>query len=251
MLRGCKRSSTPSSFAKIQIDGHDAGSALRRICAANIAVPVAPLLIRNSSMTVAGSKRTVTITRLREDEYFIVTGTGYATRDATTSSITCSAKVPAIRRPVKLIDVTSASALSSWAPGRRISWPKRRGDLDEYHFPQHRTLRVHRWLRRFMRFACHSSGPGWELFVPTEYLVRSIAIKDAGESFGLRRGYRAIDCFVLKKARRYGAGFGPDYTPLEAGSASPSFHKAVSSARASAQWRRGRSAAAASSRRRP
>ncbi len=61
---------------------------------------------------------------------------------------------------------------------------------------------------------------GWELHVPSEYMVTVYdAIKAAGAEFSLRdAGYRALDSLRLEKGYRvWAADIGPDYTPLEAG----------------------------------
>ena len=61
---------------------------------------------------------------------------------------------------------------------------------------------------------------GWELHVPTEYMLTVYETLSArGAAFGLRdAGYRAIDSLRLEKGyRAWAADIGPDYTPLEAG----------------------------------
>ena len=61
---------------------------------------------------------------------------------------------------------------------------------------------------------------GWELHVPTEYLVTVYdALKEAGAAHGLcDAGYRAIDSLRLEKGYRvWAADIGPDFNPLEAG----------------------------------
>ena len=63
-------------------------------------------------------------------------------------------------------------------------------------------------------------GPGFELYVPTEFVAGVYdALVNAGTEFGLRdAGYYAIDALRIEAGRRaFGAELGPDETPLEAG----------------------------------
>ena len=88
-------------------------------------------------------------------------------------------------------------------------------------FPLRRPGRSFWRAHRFLALRVAYVGElGWELHVPSEYMVSVYdALKAAGADRGLRdSGYRAIDSLRLEKARRtWGHDVGPDYTPLEAG----------------------------------
>jgi len=207
-----------SSFAKFRLIGRNAAAALQRICAANVATPINTATYTQLLNERGGIEADLTVTRLAENEYFIVTGTGYATRDA-----------HHIRRSLRhetdvhLVDATSGfGCLAVMGPNAPVLLAKiAEGDIDDAAFPfgVGRSLSVDGAPVYALRVSFVGER-GFELFVPSEYLVRVYrVVKAAGEPLGLRdAGYRAIDSLRLEKARRvWGLDVGPDYTPLEAG----------------------------------
>ncbi len=207
-----------SSFAKFLLLGRGAETALQRICAANVATSVNVATYTQMLNGRGGIEADLTVTRLSEDRYLIVTGTGYATRDAHHIRRSLSAA-----DDVHLVDVTSAygclSLMGPRAPDLLATIVE--GEIDDASFPfgSAQSLFVDGAPVLALRVSFVGER-GWELFVPSEYLPRVYgAVKKAGEPFGLKdAGYRAIDSLRLEKARRiWGADIGPDYTPLEAG----------------------------------
>src|SRR5438094_4692939 len=71
-----------TSFAKLVLKGRDALSVLQRLCANEIDVPVGRMVYTAMLNERAGSESDVTITRVAPDTFFILTGSGQATRDA-------------------------------------------------------------------------------------------------------------------------------------------------------------------------
>ena len=70
-----------SSFAKYEVTGPDALRALDWICANDIAKPVGRLTYTQLLNTRGGIEADLTVARLAEDRFYVVTGTGFRTHD--------------------------------------------------------------------------------------------------------------------------------------------------------------------------
>jgi sarcosine dehydrogenase len=70
-----------TSFAKFTLKGRDAEAALSWIAANDVARPVGSLVYTQMLNDKGGIECDVTCARIAEDEYYIVTGTGFATHD--------------------------------------------------------------------------------------------------------------------------------------------------------------------------
>ena len=70
-----------SSFAKYELRGKDAEEALGWICANNVARPVGKLTYTQMLNSRGGIECDLTVARLAEDHFYIVTGTGFRTHD--------------------------------------------------------------------------------------------------------------------------------------------------------------------------
>ncbi len=70
-----------SSFAKYELSGPDAASALQWICAADVAKPPGRLTYTQLLNTRGGIEADLTVARLADDHFYIVTGTGFRTHD--------------------------------------------------------------------------------------------------------------------------------------------------------------------------
>ena len=160
----------------------------------------------------------VTIARIAEDEFYIVTGTGFATHDFNWISQNIPAGLNA-----QLVDITSAySVLSLMGPNARaILSSVTRNDVSArgFAFGQARTLGIAGCPVRALRIT-YVGELGWELHIPTEYaLTVYAALMSAGKAHGLiNAGYRVIEtCRLEKGYRAWGSDIGPDHTPIEAG----------------------------------
>ncbi|MFD1160753.1 GcvT family protein [Roseovarius aestuarii] len=207
-----------SSFAKFKLFGSDAVNVLQNICAANMAQEVGKIIYTPILNARGGIESDLTITRTAEDEYFVVTGTGSALRDA---SYIRSHIAP--EQDARLMEVTSGYAcLSAMGPQARALLSEiAENDLSDAAFPlgTARDIIVAGAPVTALRVA-FVGELGWEIYIPSEFAVTVYdAIKEAGRSHGTAdAGYRAIDSLRLEKARRlWGHEIGPDYTPLEAG----------------------------------
>ncbi|MDQ1848866.1 FAD-dependent oxidoreductase [Gemmobacter fulvus] len=207
-----------SSFAKFTLKGPDACAALQWIAAANVDRPAGSLIYTQMLNDKAGIECDLTVTRIAEDEYYITTGTGFATHDFDWIARNIPAGMNA-----QLVDVTSGYAvLSLMGPeARRILQAVTRADLSNTAFPfaTARTIGIAGAPVRALRVT-YVGELGWELHIPTEYAhTVYAALHSAGAAHGLvNAGYRAIESMRLEKGyRAWGADIGPDHTPDEAG----------------------------------
>jgi sarcosine dehydrogenase len=219
--RACRESAVlidQSSFAKYVVTGTDAAAALDWLCSNDVRKPVGSLTYTQMLDDRGGIQTDLTVARVGTNEYYLVTGTGFATHD-----------LDWIRRNIppganaQAIDVTSAwSVLTLMGPrARDILATVTRDDVSNEGFPfaSVRTIGIAGCPVRALRIT-YMGELGWELHIPTEYAVSvDDAVRSAGSSFGLvDAGYRAIEsCRLEKGYRAWGADIGADHTPLEAG----------------------------------
>ena len=207
-----------TSFAKFILKGADAEAALSWIAANRVDKPVGSIIYTQMLNDRGGIECDLTCVRTAIDEYYIVTGTGFATHD-----------FDWIRRNIpddlkaELIDVTSSNAvLSLFGPkARDILAACTRDDVGNEAFPFGKARRIGIAGCPVLALRITYVGElGWELHLPTEYAQTVYdALHEAGKEFGLRNaGYRAIETLRLEKGyRAWGSDIGPDHTPDEAG----------------------------------
>jgi len=207
-----------TSFAKFALKGPDAEAALQWIAANDVGRPVGSLTYTQMLNDRGGIEADLTVVRRARDEYYIVTGTGFATRDFDWISRNIPAGMNA-----QLFDITSAHAvLSLMGPrARDILQAVTRADVSNAAFPfgTAQTIGIAGCPVLAMRVT-YVGELGWELHFPVEYASAVYAaLHKAGAAHGLRNaGYRAIETLRLEKGyRAWGAEIGPDHTPDEAG----------------------------------
>ncbi len=207
-----------SSFAKFVLKGPDAEAALSWIAANDISKPVGSVIYTQMLNEKGGIECDLTVARVAHDEYYIVTGTGFATHDFDWIKRNIPDDMNA-----QLFDMTSAYAvLSLMGPeARNILQSVTRDDLsnEAFAFAQVKTIGIGGCPVNAIRLT-YVGELGWELHLPVEYATQVYqTIMLAGQPLGIRNaGYRAIESLRLEKAyRAWGADIGPDQTPLEAG----------------------------------
>ena len=207
-----------SSFSKAKIVGRDAEQALQRLCTADMSV--APGQVRHTLVLneKGGIEADLTVARLSPSEYFVVTGSAFATHDFSLLREGIDSDERAA-----LVDVTSGFAtLGVVGPrSRELLQTICEHDLAPAAFPFRAAQEIVAAGAPVVALRVSYTGElGYELNVPAEYAVVVFeAIVAAGAAFGLRHaGYRALDSLRLEKANKaWAADIGPDYTPLEAG----------------------------------
>jgi 4-methylaminobutanoate oxidase (formaldehyde-forming) len=206
-----------SSLAKFRLQGPDAVAVLQRLCANDVDVPPGRIVYTQMLNGRGGIECDLTVTRLAENEYLVVTIAAAATHDADW-----------IRRGlgearVALTDVTSGfTVLGVMGPRSRALLSRLTpADLSSAAFPfgTSREIEIGFGLARATRIT-YVGELGWELYVPTEFAAGVYdELVAAGEAFGLRHaGYHAMDSLRMEKGyRSWGHDIGPEDTPLQAG----------------------------------
>ena len=207
-----------SSFGKAVVQGRDAEAQLQHICVADMAVPVGKVVYTQFLNSRGGIEADLTVTRLAEDKYLVVTAAVSQERDLNW-----------IRRHldddafVTLQDVTSGyGVLSVMGPNSR-QLLSRLSDADfsnaAFPFGTSQEIDIGYAKARAMRIS-YVGELGWELYLPTEFSgpVFDLLLAE-GAGHGLRlAGYHALDSLRSEKGyRHWGHDITPADTPLEAG----------------------------------
>ncbi len=207
-----------SSFAKYELFGPGALDLLQRLAACNMDRPVGSVIYAQFCNADGGIEADLTITRLADDHFYIVTGAGFGTHDADW-----------IRRHMArdnschLAEVTSARAVVNICGprSREVLQAVCEEDISNAAFPfaTARDLVVGAAPARAVRIG-YVGELGWELHVPTEFGLHVYdVLRKAGAGLGIRDvGYRAIDSLRLEKGYLYwSVDVTPDHSPIEAG----------------------------------
>jgi 4-methylaminobutanoate oxidase (formaldehyde-forming) len=207
-----------TSFAKFLLVGRDTEAALSWIAANDVAKPPGHLVYTQMLNGRGGIECDLTVGRLSPSEYYIVTGTGFATHDFDWISRSIPDGLDA-----RLIDVTSSHAvLSVMGPrSRDVLQGLTEHDVSNSGFPFGRVKRITIAGAPVLALRVTYVGEfGFELHIPVEFAVSVYdALMAAGRPHGIANaGYRAIESLRLEKGyRAWGADIGPDHSPLVAG----------------------------------
>ena len=207
-----------SSFAKFVLKGPEATQCLNWIAANNIDKPVGSLTYTQMLDDNGGIQCDLTIARLACQEYYIVTGTGFATHDYHWIKTNIGSAME-----VQLSDVTDANAvLSLMGPNaRNILQKVTNDDVSNENFPFATAKYIDIKDCNVLALRITYVGElGWELHVPVEQagLLYDALIKAGSDEGLINAGYRAIEsCRLEKGYRAWGSDIGPDHTPLDAG----------------------------------
>ncbi|GGM82279.1 FAD-dependent oxidoreductase [Dactylosporangium sucinum] len=205
-----------SSFAKLDVRGPGALALLNHLCANEIDRPVGTLVYTQLLNSRGGIEADLTVTRLGEQHFRIVTSTACGVRDGDW-----------IRKhatdDVLVDDVTGAyGCLCLWGPAARdILQPLTDAALSNADFPFMRAQRLTVGAVPVLAQRVTYVGElGWELYASTEYVLTLWdTLNAAGRPAGLRpAGYRAIDSMRLEKGYRvWGSDLTTDTDPFSAG----------------------------------
>jgi glycine cleavage system aminomethyltransferase T/glycine/D-amino acid oxidase-like deaminating enzyme len=207
-----------SSFAKIDVHGRDALPFLDGLCANVIDRPTGSVVYTQLLNRRGGIECDLTVTRLADDRFQLVTGTAFGTHD-----------LGWLRRhlpgdgSVHVDDVTASRAcFGLWGPrSREILQALTKTDLSHAAFPYLRAREIAIGDVPCLALRVTYVGElGYELYCPTEYgLALWDALVAAGRPHGLvPAGYRAIDSLRLEKGyRAWSTDITPETTPEAAG----------------------------------
>ncbi len=205
-----------SSFAKYELKGPKAAEALEWICANRVARDVGRLTYTQLLNTRGGIEADLTVARLSDDHFYIVTGTGFRTHDLAW----IADHLPATG--CTLTDVTEDwGTLSLMGPlARNVLAKVTDADVSNSAFPfgHVRDIAIAGAKVRALRVT-YVGELGWELHTP---LAQTGAVFDALMAAGgadIRPvGYRALESLRLEKGyRAWSSDITPNDTPFEAG----------------------------------
>lgn len=207
-----------SSFSKYQVEGPDAERFLNRVCCNNVSVSIGKMVYTQWLNDRGGIEADVTVTRLANDKYLIVSGVACQNRD-----IDWLKKNKPEDVVVFINDVTSAYAvISVMGPQSRATLSKlTTNDLSHEAFPfaTSQEVDLNYALVRASRIT-YVGELGWELYIPTEYAPSVYeALFEAGAEFGIRPyGYHTMNSLRMEKGyRHWGHDITDEDTSLEAG----------------------------------
>ncbi|OUC76654.1 aminomethyltransferase family protein, partial [Streptosporangium minutum] len=199
-----------TSFSKLEISGHQALMRLQRVCAGQLDRAPGSIVYTQLLNERGGIEADLTVTRLAEDRFRLVTGTAFGVHDAAWLR----------GHGLDVRDVTSAHACYClWGP-RALDILGTLSDDDlTFGYMQAREISVGNVPVLAQRVTFVGEF-GWELYCPSEYgLTLWDTLMEAGTPYGMRpAGYRAIDSMRLEKGYRvWGMDITPETTPVEAG----------------------------------
>jgi glycine cleavage system aminomethyltransferase T/glycine/D-amino acid oxidase-like deaminating enzyme len=212
-----------TSFAKYLLQGPDAEAALQHLCANDVAVPVGRTVYTGMLNARGTYESDLTVARLSEDTFLIVTGTAQATRDADWIRRHLGATHCEQTLRAALTDITADYAvIAVMGPrARDLLAPVSGAALDDAAFPFGAIREVviggaTLWAAR----RTYVGELGWELYVPREAAAAVYdRLMEAGQSHAARdAGYYALESLRLEKGyRAWGRELTPDTNPYEAG----------------------------------
>ena len=207
-----------SSFSKFLVEGRDAEAVLQRISANDVATEPGRIVYTQWLNERGGIEADLTVTRLSEQHFMVVTATATGVRDFNW----LKRHIPPDAHAFAADQTSAYAMLSLMGPKSRALLAKLSGaDLSNEAFPfgSSRELEIGCARVRAARIT-YVGELGWELYVGSEFACGVFdSILTAGEPFGLRlAGMHAMDSCRMEKAyRSWGHDIADEDTPLEAG----------------------------------
>ncbi len=207
-----------SSFAKFRLEGADAMRVLNRVCANDVDVAPGRIVYTQWLNERGGIEADLTVTRLTETAYLIVTGAETETKDFNWLKRHTDAGAHCV-----LTNITSGlGVLSLMGPhARDLLAALTPEDVSDraFAFGTSREIELGFALVRASRIT-YVGELGWEIYIPTEFMAGVYdEVVEAGARFGLTHaGYHALNSLRIEKAyRHFGHDIADEDTPWEAG----------------------------------
>lgn len=207
-----------SVMCKFLVQGRDAESALNRICANNVAVPVGRCVYTQWLNERGTIEADLTVTRLREDAYLVVSADGTHTSVKTWLKRNISPEAHAT-----VTDVSAGYCILNLQGPRARDLLSRvtHADMSNPAFPYLTAQEIDIGYADVLAMRITYVGElGWELYVPPEFAVHVFdRLMQTGEEVGLElAGLQALDSLRMEKAYRdYGHDIDNTDTPIEVG----------------------------------
>ena len=207
-----------SSMANYIVQGRDAEAVLQNLCANDIAGPVGTVVYTPMCNERGGFESDLTVTKIAEDQFFIVSAVGTTIRD-----------FDYIKRRIPkdaictITDVTHGYAMLA------VMGPKSRDllqgltdvSLSNEAFPFATAQEIDMAYGRCIAVRMSYVGElGWELYIPSNFAAKIFdAIMEAGKKYDLKLvGMQAINSLRLETGyRHWESDITPDDNPYEAG----------------------------------
>lgn len=207
-----------SPFAKFEVEGPDALACLQRLSTNDVDRPAGSVIYTQWLNDHAGIEADLTIVRLAECRFLVVTGAATARRDMTW----LRRHVPLGARVV-VTDITSGQAVFGVMGPRARDFLSRFADADlsneAFPFSTSQDLALGRVDVRAQRLT-YQGELGWEIFVPAEFSAALLEdlLSGARAAPPALVGFHAAESLRVEKAfRHWGHDMGNHDTPLEAG----------------------------------
>ncbi len=208
-----------TSFGKFEVSGPGALALLERAAGNRIDRPTGSVVYTQFLEKDGGMAADVTVTRLADDRFRVVTGAGYVNSDLGWLRM----QLHDGDAPVEIRETTDElSVIGLWGPSARDVLERvTDADVSEGGFPfmQAKPIRIGGAAALAQRVT-YVGELGWELYLEPAWAVQTWdRLMSAGVQFGIRPGgYRALDSLRMEKGYRY---YGTDLTlldnPYEAG----------------------------------
>jgi 4-methylaminobutanoate oxidase (formaldehyde-forming) len=208
-----------SSFGKIEVSGPGALPLLERLAGNLIDRPAGSVVYTQLLEKDGGIAADVTITRLGEEHFRVVTGAGYVNSDLGWLRLQIKEGDPAVDLRESTEDF---SVIGIWGPCARDVLERVTGDDvtdDGFPFMHVRAIRIGGATALAQRVT-YVGELGWELYLEPAWAGQVWdRLFGAGREFGITPGgYRALDSLRMEKGYRYyGTDMGLLDTPFEAG----------------------------------
>ncbi|MBU0574905.1 MAG: FAD-dependent oxidoreductase, partial [Proteobacteria bacterium] len=207
-----------SSFSKFEVTGPGALSFLNHVAAGNMDRPVGATTYTQLCNNRGGIEADITVSRVAENRFFIVTGTAFWVHDF----MWLKKHLPQ-DGSAALRDVTSSFAMINVCGPLSRTLLMRVSDDDfgneAFPFGQCRGVVIDYAPVLALRVT-YIGELGYELYLPPEYACHFYeTLWAVGQDLGIKNaGYRAIDSLRLEKGYCYwSAEVSPDYSPYDAG----------------------------------
>jgi len=207
-----------TSFSKFEITGSGAYDFLQALAANDLSGGPGKCTYTQLCNPSGGIEADLTIMHIRDDLFYVVTGSGFGVRDGAW----IAAHMPH-DGSVQMRDVTNAwSVINICGPhARDVLQHLADGDISNDALPFFSVAELELGYAPVRAARVGYVGElGWELHVPTDYAAYLYdALWQAGQAYDIADvGYRAIDSLRLEKGYLYwSSDISPDYNPYEAG----------------------------------
>ncbi|MBL8359863.1 MAG: FAD-dependent oxidoreductase [Rubrivivax sp.] len=209
-----------SSMAKFVVQGRDACRVLNRLGTANVDVQAGRIVYTQWLNARGGIEADLTVLRLAEDKYMVVTSVSSHVRDLALLREAAGAD------PTTFCTVTD---VTSGLPMLGLMGPKSRALLEalsgedlsneQFKFSTSKEIEIGYAIVRANRIT-YVGELGWELYIPAEFALHVFErVLETGAAYGLKlAGFHAMNaCRTEKGYLHWGHDIGIEDTPLEAG----------------------------------